>query len=492
MRREIFRMERVTYKEKEIVFLEDFNIQIYQGEIMGMLMMNSHGLSAFLQLLQTNMPLYDGFVYYGGEIINSWKGSEKLQNRISIIGAENRLVEGLSVSDNIFVLRQGFRQELIRTELLNRQLMPFFEDIGMNISVDAKVENLTVFERVVVELLRAVVMGHHLIVLNEVGALISHNELKKLHEILRHYAEKGFAFLYVGVHFEEIALICDRCAMLSNGRIQKVIRKDEMADETIAVYPAEYDRMVRYYQKKRKADEMQAEQLMMFHQITGEHLKNVTFRVYEGECLAVQILNNSAFQELSDFILGNEKIPQGEIRMDGEQIHLSKNRKIAVIRELATKTMIFPELDYMENLCISLLQRVPNLWRKKGIRSSIRKEYGSFLGEEVFELSMEELSEKQKYQMIYTRILLQKPKVVFCIHPFKGADLPMRMFVWKMMEMLLNHGIAVVILSLNLSDSLSIADRLVIIGKEGQLEMKREDFAHVPGNVPWTHIYKNE
>lgn len=492
MRREIFRMERVTYKEKEIVFLEDFNIQIYQGEIMGMLMMNSHGLSAFLQLLQTNMPLYDGFVYYGGEIINSWKGSEKLQNRISIIGAENRLVEGLSVSDNIFVLRQGFRQELIRTELLNRQLTPFLEDIGMNISVEAKVENLTVFERVVVELLRAVVMGHHLIVLNEVGALISHNELKKLHEILRHYAEKGFAFLYVGVHFEEIAMICDRCAMLSNGRIQKVIRKDEMADETIAVYPAEYDRMVRYYQKKRKADEMQAEELMMFHQITGEHLKNVTFRVYEGECLAVQILNNSAFQELSDFILGDVKISQGEIRMDGESIHLPKNRQIAVIRELATKTMIFPELDYMENLCISLLQRVPNLWRKKGIRSSIRKEYGSFLGEEVFELSMEELSEKQKYQMIYTRILLQKPKVVFCIHPFKGADLPMRMFVWKMMEMLLNHGIAVVILSLNLSDSLSIADRLVIIGKEGQLEMKREDFAHVPGNVPWTHIYKNE
>lgn len=492
MRQEILRMERVTYKEKEIVFLEDFNLQIYQGEIMGMLMINGHGLSAFLQLLQTNLPLYDGYVYYGGEIINSWKAARKFQNRISIIGAENRLVENLSVSDNIFVLRQGFRQEFIRTKLLSRQLTPFLEDIGMNISVDARVENLTVFERVVVELLRAVVMGHHLIVLNEVGTLISHDELKKLHEILRHYAKKGFSFLYIGVHLEEVTMICDRCAMLSNGRITKVIRKEEMENETIYLYPAEYDRMVRYHQKKRNADEIQEEELLQVNRINGAYLKNLTFRVYEGECLAVQILNNSAFQELTDIILGNLRPQQGEIIMGGEHVRFPVDRRIAVIKELATKTMIFPELDYMENLCISLLQRVPSLWRKKGIRNSIRKEYGPFLGEEVFELSVEKLSEKQKYQMIYTRILLQKPKVVFCIHPFKGADLPMRMFVWQMMEMLLNHGIAVVILSLNLSDSLSLADRLVVIGKEGQLEMHREDFAHVPGNVPWTHIYKND
>lgn len=492
MKKEIFRMERVTYKEQEVVFLEDFNLQIYKGEIMGMLMVNAHGVPSFLKLLQANLPLYDGYIYYGGKMINSWKGAGKTHNRISIIGAENRLVERMSVTDNIFVLRQGFRQEIIRTELLGRQLQPFLEDIGMDISVDARVEDLSVFERVVVELLRAVVMGHRLIVLNEIGNLISAEELRKLHQILQHYTEKGFSFLYICVHFEEVIMFCDRCAMLSNGRIQKVIRREEMADETIRMYPEEYDKMVRYHHKNREANGVRKKVVFRADHISGEYLRNATFHVYEGECLAVQILDNRTFQETADILTGKRMPESGETWVDDEKTEFLKDRRVAVVSELATKTMIFPELDYMENLCMSLLQRVPDIWRKRKIRSSIRQEYAPILGEEVFYLSMEELSEKQKYQLIYTRILLQKPRVVLCVQPFKGADLPMRMYVWKMMEMLLDHGIAVVILSLNLSDSLSLADRLVVIGREGQLEIQQNDFAHIPGNVPWTHIYKQE
>ena len=64
MRQEVFRMERVTYIDKGIKQLEDFNLQIYQGEIMGLIPINAHGLQELLQLMQTNMPLYDGYVYY--------------------------------------------------------------------------------------------------------------------------------------------------------------------------------------------------------------------------------------------------------------------------------------------------------------------------------------------------------------------------------------------------------------------------------------------
>lgn len=71
MRKEIFRMERVTYKEAEITRLEDFNLQIYEGEIMGMVPFNGFGMAAFLELLQTNLPIYDGYIYYNGELVNS-------------------------------------------------------------------------------------------------------------------------------------------------------------------------------------------------------------------------------------------------------------------------------------------------------------------------------------------------------------------------------------------------------------------------------------
>ena len=71
---------------------------------------------------------------------------------------------------------------------------PFLEDIGMDIPLNKDVEKLSTFERIIVELLRAVIMGYHLIVLDEVGALVSDDELKKLHGIIRRYVKKGFSF----------------------------------------------------------------------------------------------------------------------------------------------------------------------------------------------------------------------------------------------------------------------------------------------------------
>lgn len=486
-------MERVTYMEQEVVLLEDFNVRVCRGEIMGMLYANSHGMTAFLKLLQTNLPLYDGYVYYAGEPVNSWKESKKTPNRISIISTESCLVETMSVYDNVFVLRQGFRQEIIRNKLLRKQLAPFLRDIKMDIPVDICVEKLSVFERLVVELLRAVVVGNRLIVLNEIGNLVSYQELEKLHGILRHYAKQGFSFIYICPHFEEMIDICDRVSFFTNGRIQKVFYKEEMQDSALKFYLTEYGQIVKSRLEKRSETVLEEIEVMEFRNITGNFIKNVSFRVFQGECLAIQIQDNNIFREAKKMLTGDILPESGEVRMDGKKVKLIGNMKVAVVQEMAVKTMVFPELDYMENLCISVDRRMPSVWRKNKICFSIRQEYGPILGEEVFHTPIEELSEKQKYQMIYTRILLQKPRVVFCIQPFKGADHSHRMFVWKMLEMLLNHGIAVVILSLNLSDSLALADRLLIIDGSGSVkEVPKKEFATIPIAAPWIHLYKNQ
>ena len=89
MRKEILRMERVTYKEADMTRLEDFNLQIYEGEIMGMLPFNGQGMADLLKLLQVNLPLYDGYIYYNGEQVNSWKESFGTHTRIGVIQAHS-------------------------------------------------------------------------------------------------------------------------------------------------------------------------------------------------------------------------------------------------------------------------------------------------------------------------------------------------------------------------------------------------------------------
>lgn len=477
MKKEIFRMERVTYKEAEVTRLEDFNLQIYEGEIMGMVPFNGYGMSAFLKLLQTNIPIYDGYIYYNGQLINSWKKSSGTHNRIGIIQAKSSLVESLTIADNVFVMRPGFKQELIRTKLLSRQLKPFLKEIGIEIPADTRIENLSIFQRVVIELLRAVVAGSHLIVLEEIGALISYGELEQLHEIIRHYAAKGFSFLYICPHFEEVNNICDRASMLTNGRIWKVITKEKMSQEVREVYSytLEYDRMIRSHLQKRELNGQKPEELLKWNSYSEFAGKEISFSVYKGEYLAVQIHESRILQEIAD-ILYEE---------------FSGNAKAAVIQESPAISMIFPELDYMDNLCMALSRRMGNLWRNHRIRHNIRQEYGQKLGDEVFEMHVEDLSEKQKYQLVYARVMLQNPQIVFCIKPFKGADLTHRMIIWKLLEEFLEKGITVVDLSLNLSDSLSLADRLLLIQTDGCVrEIRKEDFSTVSRQIPWRHLYR--
>lgn len=493
MREEVFRMERVTYMERGVAKLEDFHLQIYRGEIMGIVPVNAHGMTAFLKLLQTNLPIDDGYVYYCGELVNSWKESRKNPNRISIIKAQSCLVERLTVSDNIFVLRQGFRQRIVRPALLKRQLEPFLRDIGMDISADSYVEKLTVFERVVVELLRAVIMGNRLIVLNEIGTLISDRELTKLHEILRHYAAQGIAFIYISPHFEEILQISDRAAMLTNGRIQKVIQESRMEKEELRDCAEEYDRMVREHLENSGKKSFKKKVLLSLRSISIGSIQKMNLDIYAGECVVLQHREHESFQDMIDLLTGERRAEKGDFRMNGMPVKIQGNWHIAVIQERATESMIFPKLDYMDNLCMGLAQRIPNIWMNPHIRDSIRREYGSILGEETFSAHMEELTERQKYQLVYMRIFLQRPKIVFCIQPFQGADLPHRMYIWQLLEMFLEKGITVVILALNLADSISLADRLLRIGSNGMVEeITRENFGSLSDGVPWRYLYEEK
>lgn len=493
MRKEIFRMERVTYVEKEVTQLEDFNLQIYKGEIMGFIPVNGYGLPAFLKLLQSNLPLDDGFIYYGERLINSWKEAKKGYNRISVIQSRSCLVERMTVADNIFVLRQGFRQHIIRPSLFRKQLEPFFRDIDMEISADSYVEKLSYFERVVVEILRGVIMGHQLIVLNEISAIISEAELRKLYRIMKKYASQGISFLYISPHFEEVLQICDRAALLSYGRIQKVIQETDMDLSALLEYPEKYNEMIRDYMENRNAQCQDENAVLELENITCNALNHLNIKIHAGECVVIQSMDHNVFCSLTGFLTGELMPEQGKVLLQGEEIELTGNKDVAVIQEEPTKTMIFHEMSYMDNLCFGLYRRLYTILGEHRIAESIRMEYGPTLGEDVFFLQTEELTEKQKYQLVYTRILLQRPRVVFCIQPFKGADLPHRMFVWEMLKMLIDKGIAVVILAVNLADSMSMAKRLLRIDSSGTvIEISKEEFAMLSSAIPWQQLYENK
>ena len=492
MRQEVLRMERVSCQEQGVVQLDGFNISILSGEIMGLLPVNNHGLTALLRLLQRNTPLRYGYVYYREEQVNTWRNSKQRSNRIGLIQSESCLVEGLTVADNIFVLRPEFKTWLLRPSVLRKQLLPFLESIDIYISADTYVGELTAFEKVVVDVLKSVVAGCKLIVLREISSNICEAELKKIHRLLKHYADQGISFLYIDFHFEELRQVCDKVALMSNGRIVKVLRSSATTPNAFQNYTKAYSGKVK--QQINRPEPVQSGRSPVFEAkgITSELVNDLSFTAASGECVVLQTVDVQVFGELLSVISGTSVPTSGQILINNKVAIPHIGKDVAVIQELPTKTMLFNELSYLDNLCFLLDHRLPEVWRNQNIREGIRREYAGVLGKDVFDKRVDALSEIQKYELVYTRVAIQKPKVVFCVQPFRRADMELRMHIWGLIKMLLDKGMAVVILAVNLADSLSLADKLIRIRRDKPDEVySRSEFSAMSISAPWIDLYRD-
>lgn len=488
MRNEVLRLEKVTLREQGVTLLDNLNLHIFEGEIMGLVPIDTHGLTALCDLLRENVPLHYGYVFYREKLINTWRSPRPHYNRISVIQAKSCLVDGLTVADNIFVLRPGFRGRLMRPAAFRRQLQPFMRSIGISIDADARVEDLTVFERFVVELLKAVVAGCRLIVLNEISTLINEAELGKLHAILRHYAAEGISFLYICFHFEELLRISDRTALMMHGRVVKLLEGVEMIPQSLLPYSAAYEQMVTS-QLARGAHQIGPEVFSAcLPEAAGGGLR---FSVRAGECLVLQDLDNHFIDGFLGVLSGAHP-PQGtRLLLCGRPFRPGHDRRLAVIQDQPGRTMVFPGLNYLENLCFTMDHRIPSLWRSGRVKRGLRRAYTEWLGPDLLERRVEDLTETGRCELVYHRILLQRPDVVFCVQPFRMADVAMRMSIWRMLEELLDRGVAVVILAVNLADSLSLADRLIRVRRgRPQEAFDRVHFNDLPADAPWRSLYQ--
>lgn len=458
MRSEIFRMERVTFQENGIKRLIDCDMHIFSGEILGLIPLNSHGLSALIDVMTKNLPLQFGFVFLKEKMINHWQRPSPKNNPIGLIQSKSHLVDGMSLTDNVFVLRSGFRARYIQSELLRTQLTPFFEKIGVDVPLDTYPENLTPFQRVVVELIRAMVAGYKLIVMQDFSTFLNELELEKIHAILRQGVNDGISFLYIGSQPEDISNVADRIAIFGNGRILKNVEKDaslrEILDNSSPVKAATYE---------NGSHELGAQAVFRSEKLCLEGVEEISFSVYPGECVVLQDVSNRFIPQMLEILLGERTTDAGELWFRDQTFSTAHNRDFAIIQELPTQTMIFPRLSYFDNLFMTSDHHLPGLWRNKRMQHRLAREFCSRQEKDLFDQAVESLSEIEKYDLVYNRILLQKPGVVFCVHPFKGTDMELREHIRQLIAQLQKKNIAVVLLTANAADAFGIADRVIRI-----------------------------
>lgn len=478
MREEILRMENVTSKSNGVTYLDNFNINIFKGEIYGLIPLNRQGKVSLLQLIAQNSPISYGRIYFNNELVNNYEHSAYSMNRVYVIEQKSKLLQDLTVSDNIFVLKRGFKKYIINNKVLDVQVNRFLKEMEFSINPSELVMNLNPFEQCIIELLKAIISGSSLIILNDISNFLSIVNLSKIYELLRYYSKKGYTFLYVGSHHEEVFKICNRVALMKDGSIIKVLDEKELTSESVKPYAIDFE------DAKPSTYRYEGQGILRFENVYTNNLNNMSFFIEKGECVVFLDTNNTIYSDMLQLMNGEQRQKYGTIIWNGRIFTKRAARKalengIAVIMENAVQNMLFDNLSYAENLYFLVDKKIRGPSRSKVLKSII-SEYKGIVGEEIYEKDIKELDLTSSYNLVYYRIHLYKPKLVFCVQPFSGADMYLRKHIADLIRELKRKGISVIILAVNISDTLTIADRFLVI-EQGSIvkEFPKEEFASI-------------
>ena len=468
MKTEILRLERITTIKDEVTLLDNFNLHIFKGEIMGLVDINSNGKESLIGLIMQNSPIHYGRVYFNEVLVNSYKHSPLTMNKVAIIEQKSRLIEDLTVSDNVFVLRRGFKKYFISPKVLNEQLQLYTEEVGIDIDGSQLVANLTSYEKCVIELLRAVVQGAKLIVIRDISNSVSTIDLVKFHNLLRYYCQKGFSFLYICNHHEEAFKICTKMSIMKDGKILKIFDYNEFKNENLIPY---YIGAFANFNKV-KVNNTSEKGVLTFQNVYTENLNNMSFTIAKGECTVLLDMDNTVLSDIMQLMNGELRQYSGDIFFENT-VYTEKHARhaiangVAFIEQNPIETMLFKEMSYINNLCFLVDKKQNPVGLNKRIIKNVIQEYEPIVGMDIYETNIMHLKLKSLYELIYYRIHLCNPKIIFCVQPFSGADMYLRRHLIELINQLKKKKITVIVLGVRIADSLMIADKLILLEKGG-------------------------
>ncbi len=470
MRREVLRMERVTCISQGREVLNNFNFQLFEGEVMGLVPLDSYGLDEFIDCVCNNRQLLYGRIYIRENLVNTYTVRPRAKNNVYSILKDENLIQDLPAADNVFLIREGYKGFFIKDSLIQKQLKRLFQEVGMNLNVKKKIKELTVFEKYIIEIIKAVVGNADVVILRDIGSSLYPEEMEKLKKIVRYYADKGLSFIYISTRTEELAQLCDRASLMSLGRIVKILEHDRIRGDMENYYVFPYQLL----KENETSIREEGQKIFRCDHVWYNSIKDMSFDVEKGECLLIHDYNDLNWNDLILLLCG-EKPQKGQIWWEGKKPKNAR-RNIAVILEDPAETMLFSQMSYEDNLCLNLDHRIGHLWWSQNKRRSIAKE---ITGRENSG-KVKDLSLKEKYELVYNKIMLQAPRIIFCMFPYRNVDVKTRQFTNEFLQKYLAAGIAVVIITLDMMEGVAIADRILLFGKnQSKMIFGREEFEKI-------------
>jgi ABC-type sugar transport system ATPase subunit len=416
----------------------------------------------------------EGTVEVGGAVAAFSSPRDAEAAGIAMIPQELDLFPELSVAENLFVGRKrprtrwgGLDWEAMRVEARKR-----LESLGVSLDAASAVKRLSAAEQQIVAIARALVGEARAVIMDEPTSALTEREASQLFGIIKDLTAANVGVVYISHRLEEIFEISDRITVLRDGHhIETAPASDLDAEELVRLMVGRpLNELFTRTQSNPGETTLEVRGLTR----NGE-FQDVDLTLRRGEILGLAGLVGAGRTELAQAIFGIRHPDSGGIFVDGEEVKIRSPQSAMergifyVPEERRSQGLILP-FSIKNNITLSILDRISRLGFVPRSERSIADRYMGELSIKGAEASdpVSRLSGGNQQKVVVAKALAREPNVLLLDEPTRGVDVGAKSEIYRLMDHLAEEGKAILLISSELEEVLSMADRILVM-REGRI-----------------------
>ena len=469
----IVELKNIRKEFPGVVALDGVNMSIREGSVHALVGENGAGKSTLMKVLTGTYLSYDGEILIRGESVHLKSQKDAFSRGISIVAQELNYVPELSIAENIFIGREPKRGKVFLDKKKRRSEAKVLLDMmGLDYSPDEKMGALSVAQRQMIEIVKALSRNASVIVMDEPTSALTSKEAEILFRKIEELKAAGIAFVFISHRLDEVFEVCDEYTVLRDGRwiasgLISEITQDEMISMMVGraiddIYPSlpQHGETV-VFQAQGLGSEG------VFH--------DISFQIHAGEIFGFAGMMGAGRSEIARAVFGMDPMDEGTLLIDGKERHFSSIREairggVAMVTEDRGSYGFVGVRSIQDNIAL------PNLdfWAKNGFldHAKIRSE-----STDIFQkLSIRApgiatlvgtLSGGNQQKVVLAKWLVRNVRLLILDEPTRGIDVGAKQEIYSLMVELARSGIAILLISSDMPEVLSMSHRVAVVAKGG-------------------------
>src|SRR5574344_1409236 len=450
--------------------LDGINLNVRRGTVMGWMGENGAGKSTMMKCLFGIYSKDEGQIILDGKAVDFSGPKVALENGVAMVHQELNLCLDRTVADNMYLGRYPTKYGIVNERRMEEESLKLFHSLNMNVDPKRIMRTMSVSQRQMVEIAKAVSYNAKVIVLDEPTSSLTEREVKKLFSIMSELRDKGVSFCYISHKMDEVFEICDQVSVLRDGKmvLKKEVAKTDMNELIHA--------MVGRSLEKRfpPVDNVPGDYIFEVKGITTKYepiLEDISFKVRKGEIFGLYGLVGAGRSELLEALFGVRTIASGEMIYDGKKLHFSSSRdamehRFALVTEERKFNWMFGKASIEFNTTITNIDsdKTNGVLSESKLYKAARRETTTMRTKCVSpDEIITSLSGGNQQKVIIGKWIERQPEVFLMDEPTRGIDVGAKYEIYPLIIQMAKEGKTIIVVSSEMPEILGITNRIAVM-----------------------------